>query len=68
MSDLKAGKEINIEIKIESDSEIVNISDQLHGLKQSLADLEKTLNENRQEISVRTDNIYKLQNTIYVAE
>lgn len=68
MSDLKAGKEINIEIKIESDSEIVNISDQLHGLKQSLVDLEKTLNEKRQEISVRTEKIYNLQNIISVAE
>jgi len=66
--ELKNNNTENVDKKNNLENEIRNSTEQLNALKQSSIDIEKILNEKRQEISSRTDKIHTIQNSLSVSE
>ena len=67
-SESKAGKEENFGKKIELESELAKLEDELKGRKHELTEIEFALKSKRSEVSAQTERIFNTQKHISVAE
>ncbi|MHB1685986.1 MAG: chromosome segregation protein SMC [Ignavibacteriaceae bacterium] len=64
----KQKKEENFQAKINLDSELAKLDDEIKVIKQTLSDIEFQLKIKRSELNTQTEKIYNVQNSVSVSE
>jgi chromosome segregation protein len=64
IEEAKQSKETNFKLKIQFESEIAKLEDEIKTAREHLIDIENELKDKRNEIALQTEKIYNVQNSI----